>query len=658
MKITRTILFALFGVTSLSSALRAQSVTSDHGFIVTEGQTTISQDLSIHLPAGGIDSYAGYLISSDANVSGGVLAGTDITVSSDSSSKYLFGIELEDGATLGKVSGNITVSSKYDDQNDLTAGIYMGENTTIGDIDGTISVSSGASPKVYAIYFENAANSSMGVFSGTIKVNSEVPRETTTSVNMEDNAISGYDSSSNADTLNNGMSNAYIYNASTGSSAGVLVDWSTASFDIRSANTFAMGAIIGAGSTSISTVGGTYSVHSGLGSIGFMLSGTGTEFSDADFTGYINSATTGEGSSIGFRLTFENGTGSEFGNFTQESTITATALGTGSARGINFDYGSKIGALAGAIYTSSQDGLSIGLDSASSMSGGNMGIYGDISGTIQAYSCLGDSYGMRLGSSYFTGTISGDILAHSLEGDSYGISYTRSTWITLASTGVITAIEGDKGKESHGIALQNTSSGIFLRTDGTSTATDRAQINGNLDAGEKKLTFAGGYFEIDARNMTSSIISLGSGTSMVDVAVVNSSLYQTNNDLVELTSTSMDIYLNSNEDFSFLLVDDSLTLDMSSISDIDIYLNEGFFPEDESIFIQLIDANLIYLTEELGLSVTIHNNLDGRLEYEINETGLYLFETNGDITIPEPSTATLSLLALTALLLRRRRQSL
>ncbi len=329
---------------------------------------------------------------------------------------------------------------------------------------------------------------------------------------------------------------------------------------------------------------------------------------------YIGGSITvfGEASSDGTNIGIELDNSSSVGNLAASSSITVTAEDVGCAYGLYLQNESSIG---------------------------------DLAGTITVQSSTDTATGIYLDNSTI-GTISGKVIAKSTTDMSLATAIEYNTEQELDLNGAtIRAMTKTDGVASYGTAIKNTEYGIKLLSTDCSTA---AAIKGNLDAGEEALQFQSGQFDVDSESWTAKVVTIGSETETAQINVESD---------LGIEATTLEFYINSIDDVSSITIDSGYTLDLTDVSSINIYLSDSVMESVEFV-LTLIDGDIACLSPDVQVNyVTSDLYTSDSLSYGTDSDGNSFIITLSGCVIPEPSTATLSLVALAGLMARRRRQA-
>lgn len=265
-----------------------------------------------------------------------------------------------------------------------------------------------------------------------------------------------------------------------------------------------------------------------------------------------------------------------------------------------------------------------GIRNATYGSSTQIGSFDSLSGSI---SVSGSSYCYAL---YQTGA--GDI---NFNGDtSLKASGTSSSKYALYSTGSLTLNALSTAAAVATLSLEEEDS----NEPNPNIPTITIDLTGNISvAGE--LSMESGAYVINERDggvtttITATSMSISSGASLT----LNT------NTTFAITDNTLSFILSDLNEYTMLTIDEAVTI--SGLDYINIVLAEGLESEwSELGEIAIIDADVEALE---GITFAVYDYEGNLIDATVSAT---------DFIIPEPSTATLSLLALTALCLRRRRQ--
>ncbi len=306
-------------------------------------------------------------------------------------------------------------------------------------------------------------------------------------------------------------------------------------------------------------------------------------------------------------------TGTSVGDLASSGSIEAYNAGTGDSTAISLQGTASMGAIAGAVIASSDEGeaTAISVDEGSSL--------GTISGTVEA-------------------------IAETSGNQAVGISSTSTSALVFADNAVVSASVGSFFRSVYGTALENTTYGLNLVSLSGTTS-----LSGNLNAGSQAIVLTSGLFTAASDAWTSVSVAMGGGTlEAMDVSQLELT------DSTSFTATTLSFYVDGVGDFSRIGVADGESLTLESVTDITIYMSNSM-AEIGDFSLQLIDGAIVGLSESVSVNYVVDGGyVSTGLSVEASGTGLVLSGTLE--SVPEPSTATLSLLALAALGWRRRRK--
>ncbi len=283
-----------------------------------------------------------------------------------------------------------------------------------------------------------------------------------------------------------------------------------------------------------------------------------------------------------------------------------------------------------------------------------MGETKEIRGEVTASSKSGNAVAIHADANATLGTITSTarINAHSdlsntgSSRGSYAISYKSKQALTIEHGASIRATMGANGR-SYGTAIENTQNGITLRgVQARGSSASSVHIYGNMNAGQHAMTFESGSFDIDSNYLVSTEVNFGSwdGTNVTTSNVNISSS-------TAMSASVLNFYMNSVSDLSQLTIasDSSLTLLEGCV--INVYMSDALCELAEAgalgdITIVSGDIQGVNVNDFVINAYDCNGNTQGGTNFIVDPGGL----------IPEPSTATLSLLALAGLMARRRRQ--
>ncbi len=339
-----------------------------------------------------------------------------------------------------------------------------------------------------------------------------------------------------------------------------------------------------------------------------------------------SSIATGAGEAIG-GLIFATNTSSSSGNSIAIAATAGTAVGDLATSGNVISYNKGSG-----------DSTAISLQGDASM--------GAIAGAVSATADEGNATAILLDEGSSIGVISGAVeaTAETITSQAVAISSSSASALVFADNAVVSATVGSFFRSVYGTALENTSYGLNLVSLSGTTS-----FSGNLNAGNQAIVLTSGLFTAASDSWTSVSVALGGGTlEAMDVSQLELT------DSTSFTATTLSFYVDGVGNFSCIGIADGESLTLSSVTDITIYISNSM-AEIGDFSLQLIDGAIVGLSE----SVSVNYVVDGAyvstgLSVGSDGTGMVL---SGALeAVPEPSTATLSLLALAALGWRRRRK--
>ncbi len=567
------------------------------------------------------------------------------------------------GATLGALQGSLSASSSSDSR-----ALYMNKGS-ISSITGTISASSNASSEgalitggdIGSIQDASITSSTTGSFSSAVGLEFTAAEGNTVKVGDIDATISVTTSGGQASVITSSVP------SNLGTISGNYSIDATASVSFA---VYSVGYLLGNKARSTTT------------SIAFKNTGkdtSGTAFNDSssfdiNWDSIHLSVSRIDQFAAGVALFKQTSTAPNDADFYlgSGSSIAASVKGSGTSVAIWLN-GSEAGDISGSVSASTVDGESYGiatvgregLSSLIAQSTGNSEL-GDIAGTITSKTTgTGTAYGLLIGdrvtvngvSTNFTttlGTISGRITASSQSTNAtaaIGIQDISSNALVFAGGAQITAsVSG-----GHGTAILNTTEGIRV-TAQDSSASNSVTISGNLDAGSEALAFLSGHFDIASSQWDATAgVTLGSDSS-TDVTTLYNTAIVTSSDLLTVSASALDFYLNSSSNVSQLSVADNQTLALNDLSTVSIHLQGSLSAYEGNVPIYLVDAReaeSFTWSNESGITYVLYLN---GAEIDPSSTLFVRHDSTGIYLLPEPSAVSMNLLAIAGLLLRRRRQ--
>ncbi len=269
---------------------------------------------------------------------------------------------------------------------------------------------------------------------------------------------------------------------------------------------------------------------------------------------------------------------------------------------------------------------------------------GDIAGTVVASADTGNATAISIDTKSSVGTISGEIQAIVENSDSTatGIQSSSAAALVFADGASITTQVGDFMSSTYGTAIENTTYGMnLISSSGTTTLT------GNLNAGTQDITLSSGNFTVASDTWTSTGITLGSDSTSTQLTLTDSTTF---------TGTTLSFYVNSEGDYSTISIASGESLSFSEITTINIYISNSL-AELDNFSLTLIDGSIIGLTNDVNINYVLESgSSSSNLTASVGSDGKnFVLSTSLDV-VPEPCTTTLSILALSALCARRRRQ--
>ncbi len=554
------------------------------------------------------------------------------TISASSSSSSSYAIFANSGTTItGTIAGNMITHSNGSN----AAGVYAKEST-LNDISATITTTSDtltgvqATPRIHGI---ELIDSSAGNITSKIQVDTKSGGTYGIKLQSLDSAYTTRVESINSDIdISTGSSYAAGIHVGAGTSVGTIagdiyISGEEASLNGAAIESGKVTAIDGLKVTLESTAGAVTGIRLGQNADD---SGepdtTRVESINADVTVSTNDSK----AAIGLRVADASLVDSISGSY--KSINTGDAQSTG---------GFSVGYIAGESFSEINNSITI-LNEAT---GNSEGLNIDWANTSLGVSRVhGDSTAIQLSNGASIDKPFGkSITAHSTNGNATALSYDHDQVITLQSTAELKATQGENGAEM-ATAIKNTVNGIKLEAEG-GTAGSQATLSGNVNAGTQDLSFMLGGFSVKSETWTSSALNMGAATTTAHVLVEQSTIS---------TAAVYNFYVESMSDFSQLTIAAGHTFGMDDLVQFNIYLSDSFFNGLEEGQIAIIDGSTNAV--EGNYTYTIHGNQDDRAVYSFDANGHYITVLPNDAIIPEPTTTTLSLLALAGLLARRRRQ--
>ncbi len=444
------------------------------------------------------------------------------------------------------------------------------------------------------------------------------------------------------------------------------------STDIKVTNAGNASGIYMSFNTSIDSLGGTIDVESTAG----IAYGVFALLSDVtSITADIDVSNSGDEDSYGILTTASSideidadidvtitGDGDAYGIYNNSSTlpdissiISVITSGDGNATGI-YNTGSTLADISGEIYViSSGEGKVIGIKSTSDL--------GQVTADITVQSAGFNAVGIETEGSI--GVIDANITVTSTtvtesamlagiyvmdSSDDYTLTIAEGTTITVSG-----GVTNDAIYKLSGDLTVTTTESI------TGSTSDVVTINGGIHvATDSSFTFESGNYLLTSGEWTGGSVNICSGASVT----IDGSVYMSFN-------TELNFYIDSVIDAPLLtLTDGSLISSYTSNSDtayvvtlsitLSAEMTELYNLDPSAFNLNVIatenEADMCYFTDTVTTGVVNSLTLYGTDENGDTVTLTSLSTSDFVEAVPEPSTATLSLLALTALMARRRRK--
>ncbi len=560
-----------------------------------------------------------------------------------------------------------------------TKDLYIGNinsDITVGDFSrwaGITGIKIAWGQNSCGVHFQNIAETAtIDVKSKTHATGIDLGRSSQMGDILGDLIVTGLDNSATGITAMNSVNIGAItglidVRSDNGYAQGIFIQSDThtgsisGNINVHSTN----GKVQGIGlnhSSSIADFSGTLTATSTIGSVtGISIEGSSTigEASGKGIGGTINVSST-QGVATGIYLTSQ-----KFNVITGNVNVTSEH----EAVGINLSNDAQLGTIgkdAVINVTLSSNGSNAGNAygiKAEDLIGNEAGYnISDIEGTFKIVNntssedaTLGNAYGIYMIGDGGMGTISSDqvhnstssIIVETVDTDkAYGVY--AQTAKTIYFEGGATIKASSTSDRSHGYAIYNDTHGITVAEASTSKGGD-AFLSGNLYAGDKSLVFQSGDYQVSSDNWTASNIVLGATSSTAALQTA----HVTVTDIMTTNATSIDFYLNTVEDFSQLTVNAGGAFDLSSINEVNFHFSQEFIEVWGVDYFNKISLATGALTVQDMEHITVNMYGEGLVEteYIISDSEISIF------ILPEPSTATMSIIALIALMSRRRRRS-
>ncbi len=578
------------------------------------------------------------------------------------------GIDAEYG-TLAKIDGaTITVSASLG--GDVT-GISVGTGATVGKTGGIHAhISATSAGGASFIYAEDP--STLGVISGNFTMTTNNSPSTDPWIlnnTFSAGYVVGYDKSATsssvgfATTRENPIEGGMPENISD--SFGFRIDWSNTSMTIHRNYGLAAGAAVfdrsgedfGAEMTALFKQ---------------TTFGAGCEFNISVTSGmaagaWINGVDVSEGALLG-TINATADTGSAVGIFTTGTDLLNSALVTQSK--LDTKLGHISGNINATVKSAAANNKAIGLQLGNLGSNDYNTTVKSLSGTITASmhnagatSSIATEFRYDGSSVLNTDTITAGIIDLGRQTLNFNADASPEN-SDAAGSSVRALIYSDSGTTltSYGQAIATLEGGITVNSIGKTN--NAVTFEGNLTAGElgdQSITFQSGRYNVISE-VWNAHAGITFGTKADTAAGLHDIARVTLSDIAETVGTTTTLYAstlnftaNNNDSASQLLVAAGHDLDLSGLTEVNIYLSGTEADYDGPLyFVDARDA----INFELGNEDMVYNIYlgDSTTAYEQHEnfkivhdkTGIYLH-------IPEPTTVTLSFLALTGLIARRRR---
>lgn len=393
---------------------------------------------------------------------------------------------------------------------------------------------------------------------------------------------------------------------------------------------------------------------------------------------YLENATVSGGVAAGSQISASNNshiysaTGIDIGGNASlgdvKGTITINASGMSNGTGIFLHDGGSCGTFSGSLELNVNSGTSYGYVVGKTVSSGSVGLWNAKTSNSQDFDVdwsqanismstnTGTSYGLYIqgDANHPTSAIGGTIKAHNSGGSATAIyCYGTSNTLQFQNGAVVSATQGTGSNIKLGTAISNYK-GITMESVSSSTSEGFITIQGNISASTKyDLSILSGRYQLEADTIYAKNFNLGSSvdSTLTQVTIVGNT---------ELHADTINFTLSS-DGLTQIVIAAAGSLDLSQVTTINVLIDSA----DTSLAtinnlggsssfdgFKLIDGNVIFGEDMPEMIVTDENGQN----YEV------VYDATGGITIqefqvaPEPSTASLSLIAL-ALLLRSRKRA-
>lgn len=292
------------------------------------------------------------------------------------------------------------------------------------------------------------------------------------------------------------------------------------------------------------------------------------------------------------------------------------------------------------------------------------GAIGDIDGDI-IVSATGHTgaYGIFINGAGSVGTIRGDIEVSTAYSTvtNYGIRFYNSVGVQTIEFGNGASIVTSAGDEV-GVAISNTAGLVLKLEDGACSSDGFITLRGDLVTTAGNITFESGAYDVTSSSWNAKEIYFNQAANVTltaDFGTSSAGRVYCAADLYFAVDSDLDAAMLTVTEGTYLSSVDTVTVALSD-SMVEQY---GCLLEGEDW--DLLDLGIIAISEVDAIACFedtefVLTNADGSVVYasglsysDCGFTGGVAYEF---VSVPEPSTATLSLLALAALLARRRRR--
>ncbi len=594
------------------------------------------------------------------NSSIGTISNTTInaTVHANNNSAALNGVSVEDNSSIDKID-NLTIVATNNSDSASAVGININSTGTVGKNGGinanvTVNVNDGLAAFITT---KNPAN--LGTISGNYEMNVY-----NTSEGAAKNSYSvGYLLGDIIGSTTNSLGFSATNELGESNSEGILVNWNETSMSIHRNYGYSTGVVIMGHQDGLeATVLGAGSEINTSVTEGFAVAAwiCGMNIEQGALLGNL-SATATQGSAFGLAATATDLVDDWIVNQNYDSSTFGNISGNISATVEQETAGTKaVGVQLGNVFMKDGELQVIDTKMTGSFSGN---ISAELSDTVNADGSLQSSSSGNV----VAGIVDMGNQTLSFDGTTQGENNTLGTSVSAK----IYNQEGDtKVLRAYGDAVLTLDGGIKLSSKGTSAAT-AARFEGNLTAGtsatgsgHQSLDFVQGNFDITSESWNANAgITVGSiagsdVTSLYQTASVTlNDIESTVGETTTFNSNSLTFYANSMSDSSVIEAMAGVSLELESLTIVNVYLAGDDSMYETLYFLDALKADY-FDADNTGITYNLY--LDG-VAYEQHDefkivhdsTGIYLSTGKH---IPEPSTATLSLVALAGLLARRRRK--